>query len=109
MLLSLLKTAVEDRKLLFFDYDGQPRLVEPHAFGTNKKGQLILRGFQVLGGSATTATGWKLFTLEKATNLIVTGELGTSQAPRPGYKAGDKAMVEIFAQLPEPAPEVLAA
>lgn len=100
MLLDLLKSAVADRKVLAFDYDGEPRLVEPHALGLNKKQQLVLRGFQVTGGSATNSFAWKLFTLEKAENLQVLDL--ASQAPRPGFKAGDKGMVEIFAELPEP-------
>jgi predicted DNA-binding transcriptional regulator YafY len=103
MPLKQVEDAVKDRKVLAFDYDGKPRLVEPHAVGTNKKGDSVLRGFQVTGDSATNSTAWKLFTLEKIENLSVVAL--TSQAPRPGYKAGDKAMVTILAELPEPAPQ----
>jgi hypothetical protein len=100
VLIDLLKTAVSDRKVLAFEYDGLPRLVEPHAVGLNKKGQLILRAFQITGGSASGSIAWKLFTLEKATNLQLVDL--TSHAPRSGYKAGDKAMTQILAELPEP-------
>jgi len=99
MLSSLLAKAVEERKVLAFDYDDKPRLVEPHAIGTNAKGQLVLRAFQVTGDSATNATAWKLFTVDKMVNCIVAAL--TSQAPRPGYKAGDRAMANIIQELPE--------
>lgn len=94
-----LTSAVEDRKVLAFEYDDQPRLVEPHAIGLNKKQQLVMRGYQVTGGSATASEGWKLFTLDKVDHFH-TLDL-TSHAPRAGYKAGDKGMVQILAELPE--------
>lgn len=106
MLSSQLAKAVEERKVLAFDYDDKPRLVEPHAVGVNAKGQLVLRAFQVTGDSATSSTAWKLFTVDKMINTIVAGL--TSQAPRPGYKAGDRAMAKIIAQLPEREPEPIA-
>lgn len=102
MLIDLLKTAVENRQLLAFTYDGLPRLVEPHAVGTNRKGQMVMRAWQLAGESATVVAGWKLFTLEKATNLQLVAL--PSSAPRSGYKTGDKAMLAILAELPEPTP-----
>lgn len=97
----LLSAAVNDRQILAFDYDGKPRLVEPHALGLNKKDQLVLRAFQVTGDSATASQAWKLFTVDKMENLSSVAL--ASQAPRPGYKAGDRAMSTILAELPEAA------
>lgn len=98
---SILIDAVSDRKVVAFDYDDKPRLVEPHAVGLNKKGALVMRGFQVTGDSATSSFAWKLFTVDKIQNLAVLDL--ASQAPRLGYKANDTAMTEIRAQLPEAA------
>jgi hypothetical protein len=108
MLINLLRVALERRDLLQFNYDDKSRTVEPHALGLNKKGELVMRAFQVGGQSATSDTGWKLFTLEKATDLVVVMD-GESRAPRPGYKKGDKAMVTILAELDEPELEAVAA
>lgn len=99
MLINLLRSALEAKTVWRFDYDGMVRVVEPHALGTNKKGELILRAFQVDGDSASNGQGWKLFVLERATQIEVL-ENGDSQAPRPGYKPGDRAMVEILSELP---------
>lgn len=99
MLSSLLAQAVAERKLLAFSYDGLNRLVEPHAVGLNKSGLMVMRAWQLAGESATVVAGWKLFTLEKATNMSVVDL--PSQAPRPGYKAGDKGIATIVAELPE--------
>lgn len=102
-MLSKLQTAVVDRKVLSFEYDGKPRLVEPHAVGRNKVGAPVLRGFQVGGESASNRTRWKLFTVEKMVDVMIVDI--TSYAPRSGYKAGDTAMSEILAQLPDPVAE----
>lgn len=103
MLPETLAKATADRQVIAFDYDDKPRVLEPHAVGINAKGALQVRGFQTNAEPPT----WKLFTVEKITNLTVTDL--PSLAPRPGYKAGDRAMVNILAQLPEPAPVAEAA
>jgi predicted DNA-binding transcriptional regulator YafY len=97
MIIQFLKAALEQRHLLQFDYDDKPRLVEPHALGLNKKGEVILRAYQVDGETP----GWKLFILERAEMITIRDDV-ESMAPRPGYKAGDKAMTEVFAELPQP-------
>jgi hypothetical protein len=104
MLVQLLREALERRCVFTFDYDDKPRVVEPHALGLNKKGEMVVRGFQ----TNCEPPAWKMFVLEKAQTISIHDDMD-SQAPRPGYKAGDKAMVEILAQLPEPQPEAVAA
>ena len=101
MYLQKLVPATTDRKVLAFEYDGKARLVEPHAVGINKKGEAVMRGFQFTGDSATSASAWKLFTVSKMEALTILDMI--SHAPRPGYKAGDKAMSEILAELAEAA------
>jgi len=36
-----IKTAIQNKQLLSFVYDGYPRVVEPHTYGLDKKGQLV--------------------------------------------------------------------
>lgn len=103
MLVTLLSQALEARQLFGFNYNDSPRIVEPHALGLNAKGEMVLRGYQTNGDTP----GWKLFVLEKAE--VITVLETPSEAPRPGYKAGDKAMVTILSQLPEPVEQAVAA
>jgi hypothetical protein len=78
-----IKQAIFAKNLLSFRYDGENRLVEPHALGYTAKGKLSLRGYQPAGGTHREL-GWKLFTLEYA---------------RPGYALGDKQLPSLVAQV----------
>ena len=49
--------AIQARRLLHFTYDGFRRTVEPHTYGTDRKGHKALRAYQVGGGSARTTSG----------------------------------------------------
>lgn len=97
MEIPVVANALKDKRCLSFLYDGETRLVEPHALGRNSAGDLILRGFQIAGGSGTASLGWKLFKLDKAEELAVSDF--TSIAPRPGYKPGDRAMATILVEI----------
>lgn len=95
----LLTQAVSNRNVLTFTYDDKARVIEPHAVGINSKGELVLRGYQIGGDSATSPQAWKLFLADKMVDLEVSNVIFISA--RPGYKAGDRAMVDILAELPE--------
>ena len=91
-------SAIHDRNLLSFRYDGFPRVVEPHCFGTDKKGHPALRAYQVQGGSESGGeVGWKLFHIRDIRQLTILPQkfLGT----RPDYKRNDKAFMRIEAQI----------
>lgn len=91
-------TAIQERKLLSFVYDGFERTVEPHTYGTDTKGHLALRAYQVGGGSESgNYIGWKLFHVHDMHGMNVRPQ--TFPGPRPGYKRGDRAFVSIRAQL----------
>lgn len=98
---SNLQQAVNQRQLLTFTYDDKLRVVEPHAYGIDKHGDQVIRAFQVDGESATTRSSWKLFKVNRMVDARIVE--GTSAAPRPGYKPGDKVMLTILAQLPDAA------
>lgn len=53
------------------DSKGSPkasRVIQPMAFGKTKKGNLVVRAFQVGGGSRRGAPNWKFFLLDRITS-----------------------------------------
>jgi hypothetical protein len=90
--------AISKMKLIEFDYDGEYRLVEPHAYGVSKKGNELLRGYQTEGGTKNgVVPDWRLFSVNKIENLNVKNE--SFECEREGYKRGDSVLNEIFAEL----------
>ena len=90
--------AIKQTKVLSLVYDGITRQVEPHAYGVSKKGNELLRCFQIAGGHNTERPhDWELLTVEKITALANTGV--AFAGPRPDYKKGDKAMATIYLEL----------
>lgn len=86
-----ISAAIENRLRLRIDYEPGERLVEPHAFGRSAAGDLLLRAYQVEGASASGEhEHWKLFRVDRIRDF---GPDDTSsEAPRSGYKRGDRAM-----------------
>lgn len=83
--------AIENGTCLRVLYEPGERLIEPHAFGRGKDGQLLLRAYQVEGASASGEhQHWKLFRFDRIGK--VEPDPSPSAAPRPGYRRGDKAM-----------------
>ncbi|MDK4807981.1 MAG: hypothetical protein OC190_15740 [Novosphingobium aromaticivorans] len=83
---------------LELQYDGFSRLVEVHAVGESKKGNLCMRVYQVDGGSVSGETvDWKLMTIDKAYTVHLTAT--PSEAPRQGYTKGDRGMSVIYGEL----------
>lgn len=95
--LAKIRAAMIAKQSILFNYDGEPRLVEVHAVGLTKKGQLALRGYQSAGGSNSGTPQWRLFTLDKIQSLDLT--FMPSHAPRDGYVQGDSAMPQILFEL----------
>lgn len=60
-----LRSAIKTRRLIELQYDGYPRLAEPHDYGVYK-GVVTLLAYQVGGGSRSGhVPGWKFFTVSK--------------------------------------------
>jgi hypothetical protein len=90
--------ALKLKQRLELRYSGRVRAVEVHAAGFTKEGKPVIRVWQVRGPSASGGvSGWKLFRLDEITSANLLEE--ASEAPRPGYHAGDPAMIRIVCQL----------
>ncbi len=90
--------AIRNRAVLEFYYNSQKRIVEPHAHGLSTAGNSVLRCYQIGGGSNSgQVPAWKMMTVSKIISLRETGR--NFSAPRPGYKKGDRGMIEIYCEL----------
>jgi len=90
--------ALRTERRLEIRYDGFSRIVEVHACGYTSEGHAVMRVWQVRGGSASGEnSGWKLLRLDETRGLQLLDE--ASEAPRAGYRRGDKSMLRIICQL----------
>lgn len=93
-----LETAIRDRLVVMFTYDGLPRVVQPATYGRTTTGKLSLRACQVSGSSRrNTLPCWELYTEAKMQDLTVTGQV-FSRFALPGYTRGDSAFTQILAE-----------
>jgi hypothetical protein len=97
-LLMDLASAIDDRQVISFTYDGFPRVVQPATYGHTTTGKLTLRGCQVGGTSRRNQVPcWELYTASKIVGLSPAGEVFESFALA-GYTRGDSAFTTIIAQ-----------
>jgi hypothetical protein len=97
-MLDLAKEAIARKLCLELSYDGFIRVAEVHAIGESSAGHVVMRVWQVEGGSASNERmGWKMLRLDEVGSAVLSGV--TSDAPRPGYKRGDRQMRVIFAEV----------
>jgi hypothetical protein len=94
-----LTSAIRQRRLVEFTYDGLERVVVPAAYGRNNNtGNELLRGYQVRGrDAARPIPAWSVFRVDKIVGGRVLDEQFADDPP--GYQPGDSAMDVIFAQL----------
>jgi hypothetical protein len=92
-----LRSALKNKEVLHFLYNGRPRIVEPQCYGISTADRPVLRGYQIAGKSSSKLPALKLFDVEKIENLKTTKKhfLG----PHKPYNPNDKAMKVIFASL----------
>jgi predicted DNA-binding transcriptional regulator YafY len=66
----IIKTAIENRQLLSFEYKNKNRIVEPYTFGESSSGKDTLSAFQIDGGSDESANMvWRQFSIRQIKNL----------------------------------------
>ena len=90
--------AIQAKRIIAFNYDGGLRKIEPYCYGLTKKGNEVLRAFQISGSSRSgNPIGWKLFTLSKISNLKILDE--TFHSIRRDYNPNDSVMSKIFCKI----------
>ena len=90
--------AVRRKQVLELRYDGYSRRVEAHAVGYSRTGHPLVRAWQVGGGSSEAERpGWKLLRLDEAAEAVLGAE--PSQAPRAGYRRGDRSIHRIICEV----------
>jgi len=79
----MIKEAINEKRLLEFDYMGFHRIIEPHVYGSKfeKDGMMT---YQVKGQSSSGVLGWKRMYLEKVTDMGILDEKFTGKRPVPG-------------------------
>ncbi len=83
--------AIREKRAVKLEYEPGLRIVEPHAYGYSRDGNLLVRAFQIEGESASGVhKNWKLFRIDRVGSAIPSGTL--FDGPRAGYKLGDPAM-----------------
>jgi hypothetical protein len=92
-------SAINNRQVVRFGYDGFERVVMPAAYGFNENtGNYLIRAYQTEGGDATRAIpAWSIFRADKVMNAEILSER-FAQNP-PGYRPNDSAMNIVYAQL----------
>lgn len=80
----MIRWAITEKKSLEFDYDGYPRIVEPHIYGRKNEKNGIL-AYQTRGQSSDGELGWKRMHMKKITNMRVLGETFPGIRPVSGW------------------------
>jgi hypothetical protein len=89
--------AISSRRLLHFDYEGRPRLVEPYCHGVTRTGE-SLRAIQVGGQSRSAGFGFgKLWLVSRMENVRVSDR--SFPADDPNYNPDDSAMLSIHCRV----------
>jgi len=98
---NVILSAIKNRDVLRFLYEGRERTVEPQTYGMSYTGRYVLRGYQTGGESSSGRTKMaKLFDIAKISNLQRTG--AKLQQALSSHNPEDSAMMEVFASLPRP-------
>lgn len=67
---ALLRTAIEQKRLIRFTYKDKPRVVEPHDYGVHN-GSIKLFGYQVGGVSSEPLPNWRWTLVNSISHLDV--------------------------------------
>jgi len=94
-------SAIKNKLVLRFVYNGKPRVVEPQTYGISTAGKEVLRARQVGGGSRSGQSQLaKLFEVAKVSSFQKTSRHFSGALPQ--HNPEDSAMKKVFATLPRP-------
>ncbi|ACV24816.1 WYL domain-containing protein [Methanocaldococcus fervens] len=92
--------AIKEMRRLKINYKGEDwRIIEPHCFGCDRKGNKKLRAYQVSGYSESgNSEGWKLFNVDEIRKIEPLNE--RFNEPRPKYNPyGDKHIPNVICKI----------
>ncbi len=95
--------AIRDMKVLTFTYADRQgnihdRTVEPYAHGVTKAGNEAVRAYQTAGTSESKIPNWRLFVVNRITNLSISEQRFDGTAP--DYAHGDEDLDPIHCLVP---------
>jgi len=93
---NLLRTAIRDRRLIRFNYNGKLRIAEPHDYGI-QKGQVRLLAYQVRGASSGRLPGWRWIEVPELSDLEIMED--TFAGPRSEGSSKHHAWDKVFARV----------
>lgn len=89
--------AIHQRRVLELRYHGYSRIVEPHIYGVDTKGDEAIRCYQLAGGSESgERSGWKML---KVRDAVVMYMAETQFHTRPDYRPEDKVIAQVYCRL----------
>jgi hypothetical protein len=95
-----MRRAIQDRRVLVYSTEeGVSHAIEPHAYGITYEDDEVLIGWrcEAKGNGPIAQGGWELVRLDEMRAVRALGP--TFEAPRPGYRRGDKRLRVVHAQL----------
>lgn len=95
MMLDTIRLAIQNKRVISFDYNSEVRLVEPFCCGVNKNLNQVLRGYQIHGSNQSLeANGWRLYLLDKIYNLKLIDKY--FDGIRSGYNPNDSGIIKVY-------------
>src|SRR5258708_5625482 len=96
----LLRTAIEQKRLIRFTYKDKPRIVEPHDYGVHK-GSVRLFGYQVGGLSSEPLPNWRWAQVNSIYDLDLLNRTFPGRRPTPSGKHHHWDQIFIRVKPPE--------
>ncbi len=95
---STICSAIENKRVISFYYDGGIRIVEPFCHGVSTAGHEVLRGYQIGGYSKSASEPpWRLYLVSKMSSLEITDQ--SFNGIRPEYNPNDSMMSTIYCRV----------
>ena len=98
----LLRTSIEQKRLIEFLYKNKPRVVEPHDYGIHQ-GRIKLFGYQVRGRSSAPLPNWRWAVINEISDLRLLNE--TFPGRRPTISGKHHKWDQIFIRVEPPEEE----